>query len=121
MASNLLQITSQFTEDCIATIASPCQRCSNIIQPGKKRFYVAPQDQPDKPGRYICERCMDHYLKKPSTTARIGPAATMSSKFCISKIVSHHSVLIFAQLPSPQVQMVLTSMQALVPPELRLI
>jgi len=118
MASNLLQITSQFTEDCIATIASPCQRCSDIIQPGKKRFYVAPHDQPDKPGRYICERCMDHYLKKPSTTARIAPVATMSGKFCISKIVSQYSALIFAQLPSPQVQTVLTSVQALVLPEL---
>lgn len=84
MASNLLQITSQFTEDCIAITASPCQRCSIIIQPGEKRFYVAPHDQPDKPGRYICGKCMDHYLRKSSTTARIGTGTTMSGNFLYS-------------------------------------
>jgi hypothetical protein len=75
MSSNLLQISSQFTEDFIATSASPCERleCTTIIQPGEKRFYVAPHGRPDKPGKHICEPCMVYYLKKPSTTARVVP------------------------------------------------
>jgi hypothetical protein len=75
MSSNLLQISSQFTEDCIATSASPCERleCTTVIQPGEKRFYVAPHGRPDKPGKHICEPCMVYYLNKLSTTARVVP------------------------------------------------
>jgi len=81
MSSDLLQISSQFTEDCIATRASPCERlgCNTVIQPGEKRFYVAPHGRPDKPGKHICEPCMAHYLKKPSTTARVIPTGQVTA------------------------------------------
>lgn len=73
MPSDLLQIASQFTEDCIATGVSPCERleCTTVIQPGEKHFYVAPHGRPDRPGKHICEPCMVYYMKKPSTTARV--------------------------------------------------
>lgn len=79
--SNILQISSQFTEDCIATSASPCERneCTIVIQPGEKRFYVAPYGRPDKPGKHICEPCMVYYLNKPSTTARVVPTVQVAA------------------------------------------
>lgn len=74
-----MEISSQFTEDAIASVATPCERCSKIIQIGQKRLYVAPQGRPDKPGKYVCEQCMAHYLEKVSTTARAVPWATSIS------------------------------------------
>lgn len=71
--SNILQIASQFTDNSVATTASECQRdiCKTIIQPGEARFYVADHGNPDRPGRYICGPCMQHYMTKLATTARI--------------------------------------------------
>ena len=77
-AGGLLQITAEFTEHSIANVASKCDRpsCTTIIQPGEKRFYLAPDAKPNSPGRYVCEPCFQHYLGKRSTTARVVPTGT---------------------------------------------
>lgn len=81
MSSDILQITTQFTEHSIANVASPCERtvCTTIIQPGEKRFYLAPEGMPNAPGRHVCQPCLQYYLRKHSTTARVVPTATNSS------------------------------------------
>ncbi|KDR77553.1 hypothetical protein GALMADRAFT_138644 [Galerina marginata CBS 339.88] len=75
MSLDHLHITTQFTEDCIATQASVCERpaCSKPIQAGQQHFYFGPDENSNRPGRYICEPCMSYYLKKPSTTACVVP------------------------------------------------
>ena len=84
MSSGLLQITAEFTEHLIANVASECGRltCATIIQPGEKHFYLAPDAnlKPNSPGRYVCEPCFQHYLRKRSTMARVVPMATNSGK-----------------------------------------
>lgn len=81
MSSDVLQITTQFTEHSIANVASPCECpiCTTIIQPGEERFYLAPEGMPNAPGRHVCQPCMQHYLKKHSTSARVVPTAVNSS------------------------------------------
>ena len=91
MSSGLLQITAEFTEHSIANVASECERssCSTVIQPGQKRFYLAPEGKPNLSGRHVCEPCFQHYLKKRSTTARVVPTATnlgkvRATRMCLS-------------------------------------
>ena len=93
MSSNLLQISSHFTEDCVATSASSCERleCTTVIQPGEKRFYVAPHGRPDKPGKHICEPCMVYYLNKPSTTACVVPTVQVA-------VVGSHGNALFLKI-----------------------
>jgi len=66
-----LHITTQFTEDMYATAQSSCDRCKAVINPGQPRIYIAPQGQPNQPGKHVCEDCFSYYCKKPSTTARV--------------------------------------------------
>ena len=62
MSSGLLQITAEFTEHSIANAASECERpsCATIIQPGEKRFYLAPDAMPNSPGRHVCGPCFQY-------------------------------------------------------------
>lgn len=81
MSLNILQLATEFTQDSVATVESPCERpsCSTIIQPGENRFYYGPEGRPDLPGRYVCQSCNKHYLNKKSTTARVVPTTAISS------------------------------------------
>ena len=89
MSSNALQISSQFTEDCVATAASLCEHveCTTIIQPGEKCFYVAPHSRPDKPRKNICKPCMIYYLNKLSITAHVILTATVSGNVWVLNLV----------------------------------
>lgn len=82
MALNILQLATEFTQDSIATVASPCERpsCSVIIQPGENRFYYGAAGRSDLPGRFFCQSCNKHYLDKRSTTARVVPTARIPSE-----------------------------------------
>jgi hypothetical protein len=81
MSSGLLHIAAEFTEHSIAKFACECERssCTTIIQPGEKRFYLAPDAKPNSPGRHVCGPCFQYYLGKRSTTARVIPTASNHS------------------------------------------
>lgn len=93
----ILQITTEYTNNSVATTPSVCQRdsCQAAIQVGDPRFYVSEHGHPERPGRYICGPCMQHYMNKPVTTARIQrqPIGTVQGVYFILSLPMEFSLL----------------------------
>lgn len=52
-----------FTEDILATRASPCDRCGQIIPIGQPRHYVRSKIS-GRQGKFVCALCLDIYIKR---------------------------------------------------------
>lgn len=88
---------TEYTNNSVATTPSVCQRdsCQAAIQVGDPRFYVSEHGHPERPGRYICGPCMQHYMNKPVTTARIQrqPIGTVQGVYFILSLPMEFSLL----------------------------
>ncbi|KAI6167715.1 hypothetical protein EDD17DRAFT_858121 [Pisolithus thermaeus] len=74
--ADLLEVSTQFTEDTFAKQDHYCERpkCGALIHQGEPEFYIA-TIEPGQHGRRVCSSCNLHYLHKPSTTVRKTDAA----------------------------------------------
>jgi hypothetical protein len=60
-----------FSTDRIADKPSICERsrCGARIEVGELRLYFRSVN-PNRPGKFVCQKCTDEYNKNPSTTIR---------------------------------------------------
>lgn len=64
------EYSTQFTEDAFAKEDRRCEGkrdCRKLIKKGEPCIYMASIDV-TRPGRFVCETCLQRYLNAPSTT-----------------------------------------------------